>query len=234
MNTLYWDKERECYVGVDVAMAKGMHGIRRHHFVDKNDLIEGGGLPLSTFQYDNSNFYIPYTDRSYRLPSPRDNALNIMTLEPWAGEVVVVESNFYKGVIDVNTGELLIPCERDNYAIYPISKDYFIILNRDTYRQKIVNRNNQVLDEVYGNYHKSKDGDKIFRHVLDKKTKKSKCDGRITINSLKRHEQNSDKIEQLKNVVIELRNAGYGDEAIHKLVDTAYNTRNKKSTDNTM
>ena len=227
---LYWDKDGKGYVTEDTARQRDMRGIQRHHFVTKKDLIDGGGLPSSAMQFENSQFYLGYKDKRFKLPSPRDNDLNIMTLEPWAGEVVVVESYGYIGLIDVNTGEFLISINKNTYAIYPLSKDYFIVVDRDIDNKKIVNRNNQILDSVKGTYVKRKAGDQILREVLtNDKDNKYRSDGRFSIKTLKRYEETLKDRQLLKDTVLRMKKQGVGFKEIYNILSSTYHSKNNEN-----
>ena len=224
MKLLYWNKVDKCYISYEDAKARGMHGVDRHHFVTKEDLVKGNGLPSPVLEHVNSKFFIGYEDKRYRIISPANNEPNILTLSPWAGEVVVVDSNNGKGVIDVNTGELLIPFDKSHYAIYPISTDYFVVVAPDIDHKKIVNRKNQTLDTIYGTY-SPKEGE-LFRRVLsDVKDKQYKCDGRFSLKSLKKRDATMEMRQQYIQSIKSLKSAGVGLHDMYKLLQDTYHNK---------
>lgn len=229
MEIMYWDKNSKSYITRESAELVKMRDIERHHYCNKEDLIKGGGLPMPIYEHSNSKFYIGYDDVRYRIINPRDNELNALTLEKWAGEVVVVERGIEKGVIDVNTGELLIPFSEKNKAIYPISKDYFVIVGRDRDYKKIVSRRNNVVDKLYGVYKRNADMGQLFRMVLDDESDERvyKGDGRFSTKALERRENTLDVRSQYVKSIRELKSAGVGLKELNKILMLAYQNKDK-------
>lgn len=222
MDIKYWDKQNKIYISKEEAMSKYMHGIRRHVYVKIDDLIKGGGLPKENLSF-NCDYVIICKKQAYKLVNPIDHpAPNTITLEDnWAGEVVMVENNKGQGLLDLKTGELIIPFSKSNYEIYPISKDYFCIIDPSLENKKIVNRKQVVLDEIHGTYVKS--SDKLMRHSIKRSNGQYVLDGRITISSLQRKEQTIADHKNLEKTISNLKKSGMTIEELLKLVNKMYN-----------
>ena len=119
------------------------------------------------------------------------------------------------------TGELIIPFSKSNYEIYPISKDYFCIVDPSLENKKIVNRKQVVLDEIHGTYVKS--SDKLMRHSIKRSNGQYVLDGRITISSLQRKEQTIADHKNLEKTISNLKKSGMTIEELLKLVNKMYN-----------
>ncbi len=229
METMYWDKNSKSYITRESAEMVKMRDVERHHYCTKEDLVKGSGLPMPIYEQSNSKFYIGYDNVRYRILNPRDNELNTLTLGKWAGEVVVVERGFEKGVIDVNTGELLIPFSEKNKAIYPISKDYFVVVRKDKDNKKIVSRRNSTIDKIYGTYRRNADIGQLFRMVLNDEGDECvyKTDGRLSLRSLERIEQTLDVRRKYKEAIKELQDAGIGLKELSKMLMETYHNQDK-------
>ena len=192
MVTKYWSRVDECYVSSQEAEDRGMHGVERHHFVTKADLVRGGGLPLAYLEHINSKFFIEFKDVTYQVVNPSKSHIHMCELESWAGEVTVVENNNEKGVIDVNTGDMIIPFDKNHYDIYPISSNFFVVVAPDIDHKKIVDRKKQSLDRVIGTYELRED--QLFRRLYSKDDHTYRTSGRHSIESL-----------QKRSAVVEIR-----------------------------
>lgn len=182
MTTKYWNRIDECYVTHQEAEDRGMRGIERHHFVTKADLVRGGGLPLAYLEHLNSRFFIEYDDVTYQVLNPSKSHIHMCELESWAGEVTVVERDYEKGLIDVNTGEMIIPFDKENHDIYPINPNFFVVVSPDIDHKKIIDRKNQSLDKIIGTYEVR--DDQLFRRLYSKEDHAYRTSGRHSVESL--------------------------------------------------
>lgn len=220
MKIKYWDKTNKKYITREEATKINLRGIRRHCYVTKEDLIKGDGLPQYGVETFNCDFLIVINKKGYKIIHPADNIPNVTTLnDDWIGEIVMVEHGKCQGLIDVNTGELLIPFDKQNYAIYPINKDYFCVVDPTLENKKIVNRKNQVIDSIHGTYVKS--GDQLLRHSINKNGQYVQ-DGRVSINSLRRKEKTANDRKNLETAILNLKENGMSFPELSKLVAKIY------------
>ena len=212
MKTLFWDKNKHIYITAAVAYAQKMFGVERHHLVDVDDLVNNNGLPNPAVVNDNSIFYMPIKGNWIRVISPRNEKPNKFTLEPWAGKVVLAENNSCRGVVDAISGALIVPYNKDNQEIYPINEKFYVIVNKDEYKSKIVDNRNRTIDEVIGSYEKK--NNKLLKR-LKNATGEKEITREWTVELLNKYELISDLDEQLNLVIKEYKQFGYGLPAIY-------------------
>lgn len=221
MDLKYWDKVDKKYISKEDAELKNMRGIRKHYYVVKEDLIEGGGLPNPGLPF-NCDFVIVCKNQAYKLLNPMNNpSINSLTLENnWAGEVVMVENKEGVGLLDLSSGKMIIPYSKNNYDIYPLNKDFYCIVDPTLENKKLVNRQNIELDNIHGTYVKS--GNQLMRHII-KENGKYATDGRLSIKTLERREKTLSARKNIEESIGFLKQNGMTIEELTKLITKMYN-----------
>lgn len=216
MTPLYYNKKDGNYVTRDTALLLGEENFRRHYFLTKQDLIDGGGLPVILYKHKNSDYLIGFKDCKYKLVE--SEPIGELTLEPWAGEIALVEKNYCMGVIDANNGKILIPFDKKIKRILPISKDYFVV-EENSGEKKILNRNNEIVDQLIGKYYKKEN--KLLRCVYNY-NQELKVESRLSIKTLDRLSNTAKLRNTLRETVKELQREGFGLESIYRMASDIY------------
>lgn len=224
MDIMFWDVNSKGYITAGSAYAKKMEGVERHHFVKTEDLVENGGLPSPVFEDETSVYYLPVNNKLFQIINPRNVKINKYTLDDWAGKVVIIQDNNGKGVLDIESGEIVISCDKSNVEIYPIDTNFFVVVDKNESKKKIINRENIALDEITGDYRLKlrDDGRKeLLREVLGKDGK-VRVDRRWTVKALNRADSTRQLDKQFNKLVQEYKKNGYGFPLLYDKLKKSY------------